>query len=69
MVETFFFFLKRGGVMNDDEEMHVMSPALGGRQGGVRDRAERDRRDSDDRHAKYYDEPRESKCGNQRKSR
>lgn len=55
--------------MNDDEEMHVMSPALGGRQGGVRDRAERDRRDSDDRHAKYYDEPRESKCGNQRKSR
>lgn len=54
---------------NDDDEVSGPSP-VGPRPSGARDRAERDRdqRDGVDRHAKYYDDPREAKSSNQRRS-
>lgn len=55
---------------NDDEDMVGSSP-VPRRHPGPRDRAERDRdrRGNDERHAKYYDEPREPKSSNQRRNR
>ncbi|XP_022705093.1 regulator of nonsense transcripts 3A-like [Varroa jacobsoni] len=59
---------KNRGV-NDDDEVSGPSP-VGGRQSGPRDKSElyRDHGEGVDRHAKYYNDPREPKSCNQRRN-
>lgn len=55
--------------VNDDDEVSGPSP-VGGRQSGPRDKSElyRDHGEGVDRHAKYYNDPREPKSCNQRRN-